>query len=307
MIRFEEKIFKIRNGIEIAARAYKFSRSEPLSEPLLVFVHGWLDNASSFDDLIMDLDRPSIAIDLAGQGNSSYREPSADYHIWEYAFDLADLIENLNTKEVILIGHSLGTGILTLTAPLVRDKVKKLVFLDALGPASNPDHKFFTHFKKAYKEREKLQKALSDNSYEPNTYDSIEEATKVRMRSPIQKLDHYRAEKLITRNLEKNSDESYSIKVDPRTFLPSIIRLNETQINDLIKNIPQSVLAVFGKNGVIEKINSRGFEDIKREDIEKRIKSFPDLKTIWVEGDHYIHMPPYLKETSSHIKGFINE
>jgi len=58
-------------------------------KPLLLMVHGWLDNSASFTKLIPLLNEfHVIAIDLPGHGKSSHRSADAHYHLLDYVHDL---------------------------------------------------------------------------------------------------------------------------------------------------------------------------------------------------------------------------
>ena len=52
--------------------------------PLIIALHGWLDNALSFSVLAPHLAQfRLVALDLSGQGHSDHRSADATYHIWD--------------------------------------------------------------------------------------------------------------------------------------------------------------------------------------------------------------------------------
>src|SRR6266850_8179027 len=77
----------------------------------VVFSHGWPLNADSWDDQLFFVGSNgyrAIAHDRRGHGRSSQTWDGNDMDT--YAADLAALIEKLDLKEVVLVGHSTGGG-----------------------------------------------------------------------------------------------------------------------------------------------------------------------------------------------------
>jgi non-heme chloroperoxidase len=104
-------------------------------QPVL-FSHGWPLNADAWDDqamLVADNGYRAIAHDRRAHGRSS--QPWTGHDLDTYADDLAQLIEQLDLSDVVLVGHSTGGG--EVTRYLGRhgsDRVAKLVLLGAITP-----------------------------------------------------------------------------------------------------------------------------------------------------------------------------
>ncbi len=112
----------------------------------VVFSHGWPLNADAWDDqsfLVASNGFRAIAHDRRGHGRSS--QPWAGNEMDTYADDLAELIETLDLKDAILVGHSTGGG--EVTRYIGRhgtSRVAKAVLLGAVPPLmlkteDNPD------------------------------------------------------------------------------------------------------------------------------------------------------------------------
>src|SRR5260221_239560 len=77
----------------------------------IVFSHGWPLTADAWEDQMLFLVQHGyrcIAHDRRGHGRSS--QPSNGNDMDTYADDLAKLIEALDLKDAILVGHSTGGG-----------------------------------------------------------------------------------------------------------------------------------------------------------------------------------------------------
>jgi pimeloyl-ACP methyl ester carboxylesterase len=99
-------------------------------EPALVFVHGWSGDRSSWRYQIeaFSKDHAVVTLDLAGFGASGN-----DREYWtvrHYAEDVAAVVQFLDLEQVVLIGHSMGSGVTLEAALLIPEKVIGLVPVD---------------------------------------------------------------------------------------------------------------------------------------------------------------------------------
>jgi pimeloyl-ACP methyl ester carboxylesterase len=76
-------------------------------EPDLVLVHGGAQNAHTWDTVALALDRPLVAIDLAGHGHSDWRE-DREYLPPTHATDVATVMQTLAPTPRAVVGMSLG-------------------------------------------------------------------------------------------------------------------------------------------------------------------------------------------------------
>lgn len=102
----------------------------------VVFSHGWPLNADAFEDQMFFLASRGyrcIALDRRGHGRSS--QPWQGNDLDTYADDLATLVEKLDLKEAIHVGHSTGGG--EVTRYIGRHgtgRVAKAVLIGAIPP-----------------------------------------------------------------------------------------------------------------------------------------------------------------------------
>ncbi|KAF6121649.1 serine hydrolase like 2 [Phyllostomus discolor] len=112
----------------IAAKAW----GSPSSRPVLC-LHGWLDNANSFDRLIPLLARDFyyVAMDFGGHGLSSHYSPGVQYHPENFVSEIRRVMAALKWKRCSIMGHSFGgitAGMFSCTFP---EMVDKLVLLES--------------------------------------------------------------------------------------------------------------------------------------------------------------------------------
>jgi non-heme chloroperoxidase len=111
----------------------------------IVFSHGWPLSADAFEDQMFFLtsrDYRCIAHDRRGHGRSS--QPWHGNDLDTYADDLATLVEALDLKNAILVGHSTGGGeVARYIGRHGTKRVAKAVLIGAIPPlmlktAANP-------------------------------------------------------------------------------------------------------------------------------------------------------------------------
>jgi len=102
----------------------------------IVFSHGWPLSADAWDDqlnFVASNGFRGVAYDRRGHGRSS--QPWDGNDMDTYADDLAELIEQLDLHDIVLVGHSSGGG--DITRYIGRhgtSRVAKAVLVDAIPP-----------------------------------------------------------------------------------------------------------------------------------------------------------------------------
>ena len=102
----------------------------------VVFSHGWPLNADAWDNqakAVADAGYRAVAHDRRGHGRST--QTWDGHHMDQYADDLAEVIEQLDLRDAVLVGHSTGVG--EVTRYLGRhgtDRVAKAVLLGVIPP-----------------------------------------------------------------------------------------------------------------------------------------------------------------------------
>lgn len=107
------------------------------SDKSVILIHHLAGSVNSWKYVVPKLSEKFrvITYDLRGHGRSSV--PPNPYRIEDHSDDLKRLIEELNIKEPLLIGHSIGSLIAIDFA--LKYYVKKIILLGALYKAPAPD------------------------------------------------------------------------------------------------------------------------------------------------------------------------
>lgn len=122
----------ISNGLQIAYKEWGSGNSRKV-----LGLHGWLDNANSFNQLgpvLANHDCHFIAIDHLGHGHSSHLEPSANYHLLRNVVVVREVLDQLQWEKIDLIGHSMGSSIAILFSATNQERIRHLVLIEGFGP-----------------------------------------------------------------------------------------------------------------------------------------------------------------------------
>ncbi|XP_007099929.1 serine hydrolase-like protein 2 isoform X1 [Physeter macrocephalus] len=112
----------------IAAKAWGSHQSPPV-----LCLHGWLDNANSFDRLIplLPKDFYYVAMDFGGHGLSSHYSPGFPYDHQNFVSEVRRVAAALKWNRFSLLGHSFGGTVGGMFSCIFPEMVDKLVLLES--------------------------------------------------------------------------------------------------------------------------------------------------------------------------------
>lgn len=98
----------------------------------LIFIHGWSCDGRYWQRQIpvFAKEYQVITVDLAGHGHSSFDR--SNFSMLSFANDVKAIIDKEHIDRAILIGHSMGAGVIAEAARLMPEKVVGIVAVDAL-------------------------------------------------------------------------------------------------------------------------------------------------------------------------------
>ena len=99
----------------------------------LIFIHGWCSNREFWREQLDEMAKQYrvAAIDLPGHGNSGRNRE--EWSITSFAEDVKTVVESLDRKQVILIGHSMGGLVALEAARLLPEHVIGVIAIDAIS------------------------------------------------------------------------------------------------------------------------------------------------------------------------------
>ncbi|XP_052495988.1 serine hydrolase-like protein 2 [Budorcas taxicolor] len=112
----------------IAARAWGSHQAAPV-----LCLHGWLDNANSFDRLIplLPKDFYYVAMDFGGHGLSSHYSPGFPYYHQNFVSEVRRVAAALKWNRFSILGHSFGGTVGGMFSCIFPEMVDKLILLDS--------------------------------------------------------------------------------------------------------------------------------------------------------------------------------
>lgn len=243
----------------------------PDGMPVLA-VHGWLDNAASFDALAPLLPGLRLAaVDLPGHGRSSHRPPGVPYHFVDFIPDVVAAANALGWERFALLGHSLGGGIASFIAAILPERVTRLAMIEGLGPPTSQPADGPANLLKSMEQMDALRRKS------PPVYPSVEAAIQARCEGSG--LSWLAAMRLVERGLQPVG-QGFVWRTDPRLRFVSPLYLSEPQILAYVEQIQAPALLLCGDAGYL----------VKRAYMQDRYARIADLSVKIVPGGHHPHL-----------------
>lgn len=240
--------------------------------PVVIGLHGWLDNAASFIPMAEYLNNVHLIVpDLPGHGLSDHHELPGFYQVQDYVVTLMMFLDQLGFERVSVLGHSLGSiisGLWTLTDP----RIQNLMWIDAIGGLSREESETAKIFTEAVH-------ALSRFTSRKPTYSEFDQAVEARM-SGLLPVNRQSSELLCQRGVHQ-VDGRWTWRNDKALMLPTPLRLNEKAICNLLSAISVPVRLFVAQGGWLA-------EDQVM--LKRRIAAVPNIRSEFIEGGHHSHM-----------------
>lgn len=268
----------------------------------ILMLHGWQDNAGSFDKLIPLLppQLSYLALDLPGHGMSSHLGPGMGYSIMIFIQTLNHIQRHFKWDKFSFCSHSLGAIISQLYASLYPDRCDILISLDGfLKPSSYSVDIIIEYIRRMGDDFLALDELhRSDKEPPSHTYDEIVKRWSSENGLISQDLDH-----LIKRGV-------FPSKIHPNKFYFSRdirLKILNFALNGITEethfNLMRRIIAPF----LFINANRTGeFVGIDRYQKSLGIltDSNPKFQYFTVAGDHHCHLSDP-KIVSDHITDFI--
>lgn len=242
------------------------------SHPKILALHGWLDNAASYDALATQLAEQFyvVAVDLPGHGLSEHTDDH-HYPFEHYVDAIMATVDQLAWENFIIMGHSLGGAVASVVASKLPEKVSAFISLDAMGPLS-------TEVMQNSPAISMMTALILKAQRRPKTrYSSIEQMAERRAKMNRVSIDAVMP--LVERATVK-IDDHYQWRFDPKLLKESETYLSEAEVKTLLQAIQCPVLVIEAETGLL--INS--------EVVAQRKAYFKHVSIIKLAGGHHLHL-----------------
>lgn len=296
--KFEEVQIKVPWGY-IAGKWFGPKNVRPI-----LCMHGWQDNAGTFDTLLPLLPNHIgyLSIDLPGHGKSSHFPPGMTYSTMDYMNAIEIIRYELKWDRVSLLTHSFSSQLAFSYTSILPDACDMVVGIDSLKPLMKSPEQLMienaTRLNKMMVEYERL-----NNSTEPPSY-TWEEHINRQFDGQVVKNSFSKelAAHLVNRNIQPstNNPDKYIFQRDNR-----IKYLNFGVVfPEMIVQMARRIIAPYL---FIKATDSPYFEEAKyyHEALEV-LKEKPSFTLVNVKATHHLHLTDPTK-ISQLISDFINK
>ncbi len=247
-----------------------------------IALHGWLDNAASFDQLAPRLDAQVIALDLRGHGHSDHHHSA--YHIWDSISDLLCVAEQIG-EPAHWLGHSMGAGIAALFAGCFPEHCRTLSLIEGLGPWVETQ----------LDARAQLRRSARQHQREKGptrSYQSIELAAQVRSKKGVSPVSAEAIYPVVERALQP-VDGGWTWRTDPWLQQPSPLKMLPEQIETCLRAIECPTQVFVADRGMLHDSSM----------LAQRLEWVSHAELVTLSGDHHLHCYP---DAASQIADAIN-
>ncbi len=265
----------------LAARAW----GDPDAPPILA-LHGWLDNAASFDRLAPLLpDHYVVAVDFPGHGYSPWRAAEANYHFIDWVVTGFAMADALGWDQFSVLGHSMGAGVASLMAGCDDGRIEKTILIEGLGPLSNP----------AKDAPANMTKAITRNRVARHATLGVHAdfASAVKRRIEAGAMEEESARILLERGTYPVGD-GVRFSYDPKLRGTSYLRMEEAQVRAFLGAIKSPVLLIRARSGW----------DFNPTMMKERVACVPDATLYSLDGGHHVHLDTP-EAVAKRIKAFL--
>lgn len=271
-------------------------------EPVLA-LHGWQDNAGTFDRLIPLLSSKLhiVAIDAPGHGLSAHKPRGAFYHFMEMVLDIRRIVTYLKWDQFSFMGHSMGGTLALMYSSVFPESVKNMVLLDIVKPASRATDLLPEVSRNGIESLLKVEQKMSDNA---PVY-GMEEARARLIAGMFDEITEDSAEILLKRGCQPSSCGkgvvfSRDIRVKATEELQ---KFSHDDLKAFMRRVKCNMLIVLGNQSIIFRSRTPEVLDDFIKIYKENCKSFQIVK---VDGNHFVHLnnPDHV---APHIDTFFNQ
>lgn len=269
-------------SIEVAGKAW----GDPQGLPLIA-LHGWLDNAGSFDRIAPLLENVHlVALDLPGHGLSGHL-PAGGYSLWQQAATVLQVTEELGWQRFALLGHSMGAIITGIIAGSVPERITAAAMIDGLLPFTSEAEDAPRNMARFF------EASLAAGEKRKPVYDSVEKAVSARVLGGTTPISRDAASLLVERGLMP-AHGGWTWRTDPQLMLPSPLRFTNSHAAAFIEAIRSPACLILANQGVMH----------RHPHVLEQIVRFEHIQQHRLEGGHHLHLEQAAPEVATILDSF---
>ncbi|KAJ8721896.1 hypothetical protein PYW08_004298 [Mythimna loreyi] len=271
----------------------------PRDKQPIIAIHGWQDNAGTWDNLIplLPVTTSVLCIDLPGHGLSTHYPTGMLYYIfWDGIVLLRRIVKHFGWDKITLMGHSLGGALSFMYAASFPSDVEKIICVDIASPAvREPASMVKTTGSSIDKVLQYENLSMDKNpcyEYE-EMLDIVCDAYKGSISRENCKVLMKRGMMPIPAHLKKSG---YFFRRDPRLKVSGLAMMSLETALEYASKVTCKVLNIRALPGQRwEKLNYYL-------DVIDKMRATADVRLVEVDGTHHIHL-----ESPEKIAGIVEE
>lgn len=264
---------KIQNifipGLTIHARVWGPDDGMPI-----LAMHGWLDNAATFDLLAPLLpDYRIVSVDFPGHGFSDHLPACGIYHHSDRVIQMFQVADALGWEKFSILGHSMGGIIGAFMASIFPERIEKIVAIDASPFLSVYTTNIIEACRRYYQESKK-------NPIHHTVYLNHDEAAIRRVAINPKFQIRLESALILTKGGVKGVPSGYSWTFDLKLLLPNFMSIDEAAITDAMQKITAPFCLIVAETGILK----------SDDDYQKKLKAIATLEIHECPGGHHLHL-----------------
>lgn len=247
--------------------------SSNVSPHRIIALHGWLDNAASFDFIAPHIHNAEIlALDLSGHGCSGHRSYPGAYNIWQDLIEILMVADRMEWQTFSVMGHSRGSVIAMLLSGCFPERVMSNAMIEWVLPD------FATTANVTQQIAKSISSSLLLHHRTRHYYDTKESAVLARVNGKFPVL--LEAALALAQRGVHYEEGGYFWSSDPKLLAPSEIKLSQADAQASIDAFARKSLVILGDKGLLAPhVNQIAW-----------IRNNPKLAIHFIPGDHHLHM-----------------
>ena len=248
-------------------------------------LHGWLDNANSFDAFAQAMPELDLfAMDFAGHGRSDPRSRDVGYWGWLDAQDVIAVADRLAWQRFAIVAHSMGAEYSTQLVGIYPERVTVQICIDGYVEATSIDAVLDGI-------RENLDTCLTNADGTLRGYPSLDAMAQRLEQAKGIELAAARA--LVERGHRK-TESGYVWSTEPRIRRTHTQRQPDDVVVALARRTKAPTLMIAASDG----------EDWFKHSLDLVRAELPVFEEVTLEGPHHLHMSAALPHVVAEIRRF---